>query len=120
MSLHAARPIDRVEGSRAVAGTVMRVSHSRWTIRQMGDRALWIDHGRLYMDGTTDEVLDAYAEKTGRPTARNLSRRKPLGHKPKKAAAAGPTQASEPLTAAEPAPAPPAAADPKPAGDVTS
>ncbi|HEY9563513.1 MAG TPA: ABC transporter ATP-binding protein [Nocardioides sp.] len=115
-----ARSRDRVDEIRAEAGTVMLVSHSMSTIRQMCDRALWIDHGRLYMDGTTDEVLDAYAEKTGRPTARNLSRRKPLGHKPKKAAAAGPTQASEPVKAAEPAPAPTAAADPKPAGDVTS
>ena len=33
----------------------------------MCDRVLWVDHGRLRLDGPMDEVLEAYAEATGRP-----------------------------------------------------
>src|SRR3546814_20172477 len=58
-----ARSRDRVDEIRAAAGTVMLVSHSMSTIRQMCDRALWIDHDPLYMDGTTDEVLDDQADR---------------------------------------------------------
>src|SRR3546814_14339857 len=72
-----ARSRDRVDEIRAEAGTVMLVSHSMSTIRQMCDRALWIDHGRTYMDGPPEAVLDPSAEKTGSPTAHNQHRRTP-------------------------------------------
>ncbi|MDT0203796.1 ABC transporter ATP-binding protein [Nocardioides sp. AE5] len=78
-----ARSRDRVDEIRAEAGTVLLVSHSMSTIRQMCDRTLWIDHGVLKMDGSTDEVLEAYAAKTGKPAAKkSTARPKPLGHKP--------------------------------------
>lgn len=43
------------------AGTLFLVSHSNATIVNMCKRALWIDHGRLVMDGPSDEVIDSYA-----------------------------------------------------------
>ena len=51
------------------------VSHSMSTIRSMCDRVLWLDHGRLVADGPTDEVLEEYSERTGRPSARPTPRR---------------------------------------------
>ncbi|RNL75507.1 ABC transporter ATP-binding protein [Nocardioides marmorisolisilvae] len=58
------------------AGTVLLVSHSMSTIRGMCDRVIWINKGLIEMDGPTDDVLDEYAERTGIPTARNLSSRR--------------------------------------------
>ena len=43
--------------------TVLFVSHSLDQIREMCDRALWLDHGELKMIGQTAEVCDRYAEK---------------------------------------------------------
>ncbi len=42
--------------------TVVLVSHSVASIRQLCDRVLWIDEGRLRMDGRSDEVLEAYQQ----------------------------------------------------------
>ena len=40
--------------------TVVFVSHGDAQIRQVCDRALWIEHGRSVMQGDVDEVLAAY------------------------------------------------------------
>jgi len=40
--------------------TVVFVSHGDTQIRQVCDRALWIEHGRSVMQGGVDEVLAAY------------------------------------------------------------
>lgn len=50
----------RISEIRENAGTVFLVSHSNGNIRQICDRVLWMDQGRLIMDGPTDEVLPAY------------------------------------------------------------
>lgn len=42
------------------ASTVFLVSHSVGTVVQMCTRALWIDHGRLVMDGPAADVVKAY------------------------------------------------------------
>lgn len=36
------------------------VSHQTAAVRQMCDRAIWIDHGSVVMDGLANDVLDAY------------------------------------------------------------
>lgn len=41
--------------------TVLFVSHSLEQIREICDRALWLEHGRIRMLGKADEVCDAYA-----------------------------------------------------------
>ena len=40
--------------------TVILVSHSSSTLRELCDRMLWLDDGVIRMNGNTDEVLDAY------------------------------------------------------------
>ncbi len=36
------------------------VSHAGKTVQQLCDRAIWLDHGTLMMDGPTEEVVAAY------------------------------------------------------------
>ena len=40
--------------------SMLFVSHSAGAVRQMCDRAVWIDHGWVMMHGRVNEVLDAY------------------------------------------------------------
>ncbi|CAM3898750.1 ATP-binding cassette domain-containing protein [Janibacter anophelis] len=51
---------ERIARIREQAGTVFLVSHSNGSIRQICDRVLWMDQGRLIMDGPTEEVLPQY------------------------------------------------------------
>lgn len=44
----------------AAGKTMLAVSHSPAMIRELCRRALWLDHGRLKMDGDIDEVIRAY------------------------------------------------------------
>ncbi len=55
-----AKANERIEQIRQSAGTVFMVSHSNATIKNMCERALWLEAGRLVMDGTAEEVVDAY------------------------------------------------------------
>ena len=43
--------------------TIFCVSHSGPTIQQLCDRALWLDHGQLMMDGASSKVVPAYEGK---------------------------------------------------------
>ncbi|WP_312914311.1 ABC transporter ATP-binding protein [Candidatus Competibacter phosphatis] len=42
--------------------TIVLVSHSPGTIRQLCDRAVWIDNGATRAEGETTEVLDRYEQ----------------------------------------------------------
>ena len=55
-----AKSAERITRIREQAGTVFLVSHSNGNIRQICDRVLWMDQGRLIADGPTDEVLPLY------------------------------------------------------------
>ena len=41
--------------------TVVLVSHNQQTIRNLCDRAVWIEKGRTRLEGTPDNVLAAYS-----------------------------------------------------------
>lgn len=41
--------------------TILFVSHSIEQIRKVCSRAIWLQHGRMMMDGPVDQVCDAYA-----------------------------------------------------------
>ena len=49
--------------------TLVFVSHSAATVQSLCERALWLDHGELVMDGEAAQVLEAY-EGRGRLAAR--------------------------------------------------
>ena len=55
-----ARSRERIAEIREQAGTVFLVSHSNAAIRESCDRVLWMDQGRLIMDGPTEDVVAAY------------------------------------------------------------
>jgi ABC-type polysaccharide/polyol phosphate transport system ATPase subunit len=45
------------------------VSHAATTIQQLCERAIWLDHGEIVMDGATSDVVEAYAGKAAAGTA---------------------------------------------------
>lgn len=45
---------------RRAGKSLLFVSHSAAAVREMCDRAVWIDHGSVMMTGRVNEVLDAY------------------------------------------------------------
>jgi lipopolysaccharide transport system ATP-binding protein len=53
----------RIKEFRARGKTLLFVSHSGPLVRIMCDRALWLSHGAVAMDGPAAEVLDAYSAK---------------------------------------------------------
>ena len=48
--------IDRLQENR----TVVLASHNVWFVEQMCERAIWLEEGRIRMDGTASEVIGAY------------------------------------------------------------
>jgi len=56
------RSEQRIRELRERAGTVFLVSHALPTITKTCNRVLWIDKGKLIMDGGVDEVISAYTQ----------------------------------------------------------
>jgi ABC-type polysaccharide/polyol phosphate transport system ATPase subunit len=52
--------IQRMINLKAEGRTLILVSHTAEMVKTLCARALWIDHGRLKMDGPTEEVMAAY------------------------------------------------------------
>lgn len=57
-----AKAKDRIRGVMDRSHAVILVSHELSTLRELCDRGLWMQKGRLVADGPIDEVLDAYIE----------------------------------------------------------
>lgn len=51
---------ERMAKFRDSGATVLMVSHSISQVRELCQRALWLDHGEIQVMGSTDEVCDAY------------------------------------------------------------
>lgn len=64
------RSEERIGELRNEAGTVMLVSHNLAEIERSCTRAMWLDEGRIRMEGGVGEVLDAYREETSARPAR--------------------------------------------------
>ncbi|KAB2386085.1 ABC transporter ATP-binding protein [Actinomadura montaniterrae] len=56
------RSEDRLKELRDEAATVVLVSHSLGTIEETCDRTIWLDHGRVRMDGPSPDVVAAYRD----------------------------------------------------------
>jgi lipopolysaccharide transport system ATP-binding protein len=56
------RCMRRVHHLRANGATIIFVSHSIGDVKAIGDRTLWLDHGRLRQLGDTDTVAAAYLD----------------------------------------------------------
>jgi ABC-type polysaccharide/polyol phosphate transport system ATPase subunit len=55
-----AKCIDKIHEFRNAGKTLLCVSHTT-LIRQLCDRAIWLDHGELILSGAVGDVLEAYA-----------------------------------------------------------
>lgn len=54
------KSMDRMTEFIENGASILIVSHSMSTIKEMCDRVAWLDHGELKMVGPADEVVDAY------------------------------------------------------------
>jgi ABC-type polysaccharide/polyol phosphate transport system ATPase subunit len=55
-----AKCIERMMGFRRAGMTMLCVSHSTDLLRQMCDRAIWLDQGQIVMQGSLEDVITAY------------------------------------------------------------
>jgi ABC-type polysaccharide/polyol phosphate transport system ATPase subunit len=55
-----AKCAERILGLKRSGKTMLCVSHSSGSLEELCERALWLDHGALVMDGSVTEVLNAY------------------------------------------------------------
>lgn len=55
------RCIERIEGFRRAGKTMICVSHSLILIASLCERVIWLDHGRIVMDGAATPVIHAYS-----------------------------------------------------------
>ncbi|MBV8902864.1 MAG: ABC transporter ATP-binding protein [Acidobacteriia bacterium] len=56
-----AKCFDRIREFRHAGKALVCVSHGAGMIRELCDRAIWLDHGELVTEGSVDKVLAAYA-----------------------------------------------------------
>lgn len=54
--------VDWLDGYRAGGGTLLFVSHNLSLIRNMTEKVVWIDHGRVVDEGPTGELLQRYVQ----------------------------------------------------------
>jgi len=52
---------ERIQRLINTGAAVLFVSHQMETVKEMSDRVIWLDHGRMVMVGDPTEVVDAYA-----------------------------------------------------------
>lgn len=55
-----AKCFERLQQFRRSGGTLLCVSHPTGTVRQLCNRAIWLDHGELMLNGEINGVLEAY------------------------------------------------------------
>jgi teichoic acid transport system ATP-binding protein len=67
----------RIRELREKAGTVFLVSHGLGIIRETCSRTIWLEAGRIVLDGDTDTVVDAYQDRhdSGRRPAKRPANR---------------------------------------------
>ena len=59
-----AKCFEKIFDFRARGKTLLLVSHGAELVRQLCDRAIWLDRGEVLLEGMPDEVLAAYAGQT--------------------------------------------------------
>jgi teichoic acid transport system ATP-binding protein len=60
------RSKDKIDELRKDAGAVFLVAHNLDVIEETCNRVIWLDEGRIKMDGDPQEVLRAYTDATGK------------------------------------------------------
>jgi ABC-type polysaccharide/polyol phosphate transport system ATPase subunit len=60
-----AKCFDRILQFKRAGKTLLFVSHGGDPVRLLCDRAIWLDHGKMLLEGPPAQVLEAYAGPTG-------------------------------------------------------
>jgi lipopolysaccharide transport system ATP-binding protein/teichoic acid transport system ATP-binding protein len=63
------KSFDKILELCAREATVLIVSHGMQVVKQLADGCLWLDRGEARMEGSTDEVIEAYLVEMGDPMA---------------------------------------------------
>ncbi|MEC1719148.1 ABC transporter ATP-binding protein [Schinkia azotoformans] len=80
-SYFASKSVDRMKKLTQESGaTVLFVSHDMSSVEMLCDRCIWIDRGRLKMDGPTPDVSKAYAQEVRKRTALRLKSKNEKGN----------------------------------------
>jgi ABC-type polysaccharide/polyol phosphate transport system ATPase subunit len=59
-----AKCFDKISDLKHAGKTLLFVSHAANNVRKLCERALWLEHGEVMMDGSAGEVIDAYVGET--------------------------------------------------------
>jgi ABC-type polysaccharide/polyol phosphate transport system ATPase subunit len=62
-----AKCTDKIREFRRAGKTLLCVSHASGMVQQLCDRAIWLDHGEVIMNGSVFEVTEAYAGRAAAP-----------------------------------------------------
>jgi hypothetical protein len=54
------KSFERIQGFQAAGSTILLVTHNLEKIREMCSRVLWLDHGKMVMMGTAEDVVSQY------------------------------------------------------------
>lgn len=58
------KSFERIQSFQADGTTILLVSHSLGRVQEMCSRAIWLDHGKLMLEGTAEQVVGKYLEMT--------------------------------------------------------
>lgn len=58
----------KIEEFRAAGGSILLVSHAMDSVRRVADRCVWLQSGKVRMEGPCDEVTRAYESESEVPT----------------------------------------------------
>jgi len=75
----ARKSFDRIMGLKQAGKTILFCSHSMYQVEAMCTRAIWIDEGRIRMDGPAADVTSAYNASLAAPT-KNEQAAAPISH----------------------------------------
>jgi ABC-type polysaccharide/polyol phosphate transport system ATPase subunit len=64
---------ERMRALMSTARAVIVVSHDLTSLAMLCDRVLWLDHGKVRMNGPTDEVIAAYTQQVNQETHRQAA-----------------------------------------------
>ncbi|MBD3370874.1 ATP-binding cassette domain-containing protein [Candidatus Fermentibacteria bacterium] len=60
---------DRIMGFQGTGRTIIFVSHDMEAVSRLCERVIWLNDGRVVMDGGPDEVIGSYVSQTSRPAS---------------------------------------------------
>ncbi len=79
----ARKSFDRIMQFREAKKTILFCSHSLYQVEKICDRVIWLDQGRIQMDGPPSEVLPAYSNFLSDETnSTQLNHKKKVGENP--------------------------------------